>query len=235
MQTSAKPGQELRHCRRCGSRATRGTAARSITVDSGVRYQRFRGAGGALTDTSAWLIGTQLHPGTRAWLLRQLFGPGGINLEFDPAADRRRDFTAARAPYSYDELPPGQTDPGLTHFSIAHDRAYILPVLRQALALAERPFILASLWSPPGWMKINDSLSNIGRHRVAAPRGLGALAQYFVRFLQAYRRGGRDDPGHDPSERARSANHLSRPGRDRVRRGGVRGRRPGSRTARRRL
>ena len=36
--------------------------------------------------------------------------------------------------YTYD-LPAGQTDNALEHFSVAHDRAQILPLLRQALAL----------------------------------------------------------------------------------------------------
>jgi O-glycosyl hydrolase len=37
--------------------------------------------------------------------------------------------------YSYDDMPPGQTDPALIHFSVAHDTAYIIPVLQQALSL----------------------------------------------------------------------------------------------------
>ncbi|HEY2006916.1 MAG TPA: glycoside hydrolase family 30 beta sandwich domain-containing protein [Solirubrobacteraceae bacterium] len=190
VQTSANPGQGLTTLPALRFSSHRARTGPLITVDSGVRYQRFRGAGGALTDSSAWLIGTQLHPGTRAWLLRQLFGPGGINLNLIRLPIGASDFTAGRAPYSYDELPPGQSDPGLAHFSIGHDRTYILPVLRQALALAERPFILASLWSPPGWMKSNDSLSNMADTGSLLPADYGALAQYFVRFLQAYRRAG---------------------------------------------
>jgi O-glycosyl hydrolase len=121
-----------------------------ITIDNTVRYQHFRGAGGALTDSSAWLIGTRLAPAKRTWLLAHLFGRTGINLNLIRLPIGAADFTAKRAPYSYDEMPAGQTDPTLAHFSIAHDRAYILPVLREATALAQRPFILASLWSPPG-------------------------------------------------------------------------------------
>jgi glucosylceramidase len=155
-----------------------------------VRYQHFRGAGGALTDSSAWLIGTRLHPGTRAWLLRHLFGPSGINLNLIRLPIGATDFTAGRAPYSYDDVPAGQSDPGLIHFSIAHDEAYIIPVLRQATALAERPFLLASLWSPPGWMKSNDSLSNTADTGTLLPADYGVLAQYFVRFLEAYRQAG---------------------------------------------
>ena len=31
------------------------------------------------------------------------------------------DFTAAGKPYSYDDIPPGKSDPKLAHFSVAHD------------------------------------------------------------------------------------------------------------------
>lgn len=190
VQTSADLGQALTPLP--GLRFSSRPAPRGpqITVDASVRYQRFRGAGGALTDSSAWLIGTRLRPGTRAWLLRRLFGPTGINLNLIRLPIGASDFTATRAPYSYDDMPAGQTDPTLTHFSIAHDQAYIIPVLRQATALAERPFLLASMWSPPAWMKANDSLGNPAGAGTLLSADYAPLAQYFVRFLQAYRQAG---------------------------------------------
>ncbi len=96
------------------------------------------------------------------------------------------DFTVNRAPYTYDDLPPGQTDPTLAHFSILHDAFYIIPALRQALSLDPHAFVLATPWSPPAWMKTNGSLSNPGndlgflRQTAYAP-----WAQYFVKFLRA--------------------------------------------------
>jgi glucosylceramidase len=161
-----------------------------ITVHGAIRYQRFRGAGGALTDSSAWLIGTQIRPGTRAWLLRHLFGPSGINLNLIRVPIGASDFTVGRAFYSYDDMPAGQTDPTLSHFSIAHDEAYTIPVLKQILGLAERPFTMASLWSPPGWMKSNDSMANIANTATLLPVDVGPLSQYFVHFLQAYQQAG---------------------------------------------
>jgi len=67
------------------------------------------------------------------------------------------DFTASEW-YSYDDMPAGQTDPELEHFSIDKDRQYVLPVLK--LALQENPelILFASAWSPPGWMKTNGEL-----------------------------------------------------------------------------
>ena len=38
----------------------------------------------------------------------------------------------ARNNYTYDDMPAGQTDPTLAHFSIAHDLADVLPLTKQA-------------------------------------------------------------------------------------------------------
>jgi len=58
--------------------------------------------------------------------------------------------------YTYDDLPPGQTDPELKFFSIDHDRAYIIPPLRQSLVFNPTLKIIGSPWSP-GWMKTSGS------------------------------------------------------------------------------
>ena len=90
--------------------------------------------------------------------------------------------------YTYDDLPAGQTDYGMRRFSIAHDRAEILPLLRQALALNPQIKVIGSPWSPPAWMKTNQSL--IGGRLIDEPRIYAAYARYFVKFVQAYERAG---------------------------------------------
>jgi glucosylceramidase len=45
----------------------------TVAIGDSTRYQTMRSVGGAMTDTSAWLIQTGLTPGTRAWLMRRLF------------------------------------------------------------------------------------------------------------------------------------------------------------------
>ena len=56
--------------------------------------------------------------------------------------------------YSYDDVPYGQTDPHLAQFSIAHDTPYIVPLLRQVLAINPAAKVVALPWSPPAWMKV---------------------------------------------------------------------------------
>jgi len=81
--------------------------------------------------------------------------------------------------FSYDE---GDADPSLSRFSIEQDRAYVLPILREARKANPDLFLFSSPWSPPGWMKSNGSMLGGNMHRQYMP----SYANYFVKFLQAY-------------------------------------------------
>ncbi|HEX8927117.1 MAG TPA: glycoside hydrolase family 30 beta sandwich domain-containing protein, partial [Terriglobales bacterium] len=76
----------------------------------------------------------------------------------------------------------------LANFSIAHDEAYILPVLRQAIALNPNVKVMATPWSPPAWMKNTDSLCGVANGTNSSLRSdaYQPLANYFVKFIQAY-------------------------------------------------
>jgi len=158
-----------------------------IAVDDAQRYQRFIGAGGGLSDSSAWLIGDELSSGARTTLLTDLFGPSGIHLSFLRVPMGASDYTATGVPYTYDDLPPGRSDPSLAHMSIAHDLAYIVPTLRAALALNRQLYIEANPWTAPAWMKANDALDNDGHRGALLPSAYGPFARYFVKFIEAYR------------------------------------------------
>ncbi len=87
----------------------------------------------------------------------------------------------SRTAYSFDESPV--PDPDLKRFSIAHDREYILPVLREAVEINPELFLFSSPWSPPAWMKTGGSLLGGAMRK----RYFAAYAQYFVKFLKAYK------------------------------------------------
>jgi glucosylceramidase len=112
-----------------------------------------------------------------------LFGAGGDRLSFLRQPMGSSDFVAGPH-YTYDDLPAGETDYGMHHFSIQHDRGQILPLLRTALALNPQLKVIGTPWSPPAWMKTNGSL--IGGRLIDDPRIYAAYARYFVRFVKAY-------------------------------------------------
>ena len=155
-----------------------------IAVDETRRYQQIDGFGGALTDSTAWLLQARLTPAARGEVLRRLFDPThGIGLSYMRLPMGASDFTKDATPYSYDDAPGGHPDPSLAHFSIAHDTAYIIPVLRAALRLNPALKLVASPWSPPGWMKTSATSGMTG---TVLPAFYPALAHYVVAFLRAY-------------------------------------------------
>ncbi len=161
--------------------ATRATLANRIDVDAGKRFQTIVGYGAAVTDASAWLIQTKLNEAQRAALLEELFGrDGGLGLSFTRISIGASDFS--RTHYSLADTPDGKPDPDLAHFSIEPNRAELLPVLRAARAINPDLRIVASPWSPPGWMKTSGSLV----HGRLLPEAQPTLAAYLVRFSDAF-------------------------------------------------
>ncbi|MFA5989605.1 MAG: glycoside hydrolase family 30 beta sandwich domain-containing protein [Sphingomonas sp.] len=132
-------------------------SGQSIIVDPAQRYQSMVGFGAAMTDASAFLINQRMTSAQRRALLRDLFDrPAGIGLNFMRLTLGSSDFSQAH--YSYDDQPAGQRDPGLRHFSIAPARRDILPLARAVRRINPTIAIMATPWSPPGWMKTSDSL-----------------------------------------------------------------------------
>ena len=174
-----------------------------IVVDQGSAYQEMVGFGAAITDASAWLIQNKLAPSEREALLQELFGRNpGLGLSFTRLTMGASDFSLHQ--YSYDDMPAGQTDSSLAHFSIDSNRAYVLPVVQRALAINPQLEIMASPWSPPGWMKTTGSLIQ-GTLR---PEAYAPLAEYFRRYVEAYRAEGvpiyaitlQNEPHYEPAD-----------------------------------
>ena len=156
----------------------------TISVDPSRRYQRMDGFGASITDSSASLL-AGLDPAVRHRTMRDLFARNGLSFLRQPMG--ASDFVDGPH-YTYDDVPSGRTDYRLRHFSIAHDKRQILPLLREALALNPKLKVMATPWSPPAWMKTNQSL--IGGRLIDSPRIYATYARYFVKFVKAYRRQG---------------------------------------------
>ncbi|MES2148903.1 MAG: glycoside hydrolase family 30 beta sandwich domain-containing protein [Pseudomonadota bacterium] len=153
-----------------------------IDVDPAARFQEMAGFGAAITDASAELIQSRLNPQQRTALMQELFGrgPDGIGLSFTRLTIGASDFSSAH--YSFDDMPKGETDPGLAHFSIEPNRAAVLPTVKGALAINPALRVMASPWSAPGWMKSTDSLIQGSLKREA----FAPFAQYLSRYVSAY-------------------------------------------------
>jgi glucosylceramidase len=154
------------------------SANQTITVNENTRYQQFVGAGASFTDTAAWLMNSSgaLSASTRSSVMTKLFDPnGGIGLDFLRNPMGASDL--ARSNYTYDGTCCDVND-----FSISHDLADVLPLIRQAQQLNPGLKVLASPWTAPPWMKDNNAYSQ----GYLQAQYYATYAQYFVKYVQAY-------------------------------------------------
>ena len=146
-----------------------------IRIDANAKGQRYTGAGASVTGASAHLI-QGLSEDRRADLMRSLFSTSGdgIGLSYLRQPLGSSDYDATNSPHSYEDTS-GQ-------FSIDRDKAEIIPVLKQALAVNPSIRFMGTPWSPPAWMKTNNSL-NGGSLK---PENYSAYADYLVKTIKAY-------------------------------------------------
>ncbi|MBW8864030.1 MAG: carbohydrate-binding protein [Verrucomicrobia bacterium] len=169
-----------------------GGGTNPVVVDETQTYQQIEGFGASFTDTTGYILNEVATPASRTNAMANLFtrNGGGIGLSFVRNPMGASDL--ARYMYSYDDLPSGQTDTNLAGFSMAHDQADIIPLLQQALQLNPQLKIMASPWSPPGWMRVTNSMVGV----IGGPLLTGAtnmsqpFANYFVKYIQAYQAAG---------------------------------------------
>jgi len=171
----------------------------AVFVDSKPRFQRILGFGGALTDAAAETF-YKLPDDAREEVLTAYYDPiRGIGYTLGRTHINSCDFSTST--YAYAEV---EGDVALEHFNIERDRRLRMPLIKAALAKAGGKLTLfASPWSPPAWMKTNDSMLMGGRLR---PEYRQVWADYYVRFLEAYQREGisfwgltvQNEPGAGP-------------------------------------
>ncbi len=152
-------------------------------------FQTILGFGGAFTDSASYVF-SKLNSTLQAQVLNMYFSDEGLRYNMGRLPIGSCDFSLGV--YNYAET---KDDANLTHFSIDHDKDQIIPFIQQANStLLKRSkfdelYIVASPWSPPKWMKKNDSpycpLSCLGCDVKDKYKDTWAL--YFSKFISAYR------------------------------------------------
>lgn len=159
-----------------------GTASNNfpfIDVDDSKTFQTIDGFGYTLTGGSAFVI-NKMTPSEKSNLLQELFGSGdnGIGISYLRLSIGASDLNASV--FSYDDMPSGQTDVNLDHFTLDPDRADLIPLLKEILAINPKIKIIAAPWSSPVWMKDNGNSAGGS----LLPAYYNAYAQYFVKYVQ---------------------------------------------------
>ncbi len=153
-------------------------AADAIILDPGTAKQKMLGFGAAITDASCYVL-SRMTDSEREPLMQELFAPDQMALNVCRTCIGASDYS--RSVYSFDDS--AEPDLELKKFSIDHDKAYILPMLRQARKLNPELFLFSSPWSPPGWMKPNNSMLGGAMRKL----NFAPYAQYFLKFLEGYK------------------------------------------------
>lgn len=155
------------------------TTKTGILINTQKQFQSIDGFGYTLTGGSAQLI-YALEASKRKILLEELFGqgPSSIGISVLRIAVGASDLDGQV--FSYDDVPSGQTDPSLKQFSLKASQADLIPLMQEIKKINPKIKFMATPWSPPAWMK--DNQSSKGGSLLAG--NYEVYANYLVRYLR---------------------------------------------------
>lgn len=153
-----------------------GTEGIAITLNPSQKLQQVDGFGGAITESSAHLL-QNLPAAKREEVLKAYFGKEEAAYSIVRLHMNSCDFSLS----SYDYIEEGDTS--LNSFDLDPDRDDIIPVAKEALAMADGDLsFFASPWTASPWMKDNNAWFG-GK---LLPEYYDLWARYFVRYAQEY-------------------------------------------------
>ncbi|WP_270090717.1 glycoside hydrolase family 30 protein [Sphingobacterium sp. SYP-B4668] len=178
----------------------------TITLDPSIKYQSMDGFGAAITGSTCYNL-MKMNQTDRTKFLTETFSEKeGMGMSYIRIAIGCSDF-------SLSEYTCWDT-PGIENFGLQNEeKKYILPVLKEILAINPAVKILGSPWTPPKWMKVNN-LTELKPHDSWTsgqlnPAHYDNYATYFVKWLQAFQAEGIKvaavTPQNEPLNRGNSA------------------------------
>lgn len=154
----------------------------TITLNPDVKYQEMDGFGAAITGSTCYNL-LKMTPANRKKLLTETFDPTTGN------AYSYIRISIACSDFSMDEYTYCDTK-GIANFAIhPYDVRDLFPVLKEILAINPKVKLLASPWTCPRWMKVNNLTDKqaynswTGGH--LNPDYYQDYATYFVKYIQA--------------------------------------------------
>lgn len=154
----------------------------SIFVDPQRKFQSLIGIGGAITDASAEVFAKLSKEKQQEFLTAYYDTQKGIGYSLLRTTIHSSDFSSG----SYTYIEEGDKD--LKTFSIAHDKQFRIPMIKQATQAAGGKIVTyVSPWSPPAFMKSNKQMLKGG---TLLPEYYQAWANYYAKFIKAYEKEG---------------------------------------------
>jgi len=156
----------------------------TIRLDMSHTFQRFEGFGGALTESSGYVLSLMPAEKRKEAVEAYFSSKTGNGYAFARTHLNSCDFSLENwaCVEKQDEL--------LGSFSMERTDKYITPLVQQAHDCADKNLkLLVSPWSPPAWMKDNADMNNGGK---LLKKYYPLWAAYFVRFIDELKKRGID-------------------------------------------
>ena len=166
---------------------------RTLKLNPNVRYQEFDGFGAAITGAAAFNL-MQMPVERRQKLLVETFSPEkGMGYGYVRVPIGGSDFNS-RNDYDYTCCDTK----GIENFALTTDELdYIIPVLKEILAINPGLKVMGTPWSCPIWMKVDDIRSKApytGPNKWVGgylnPDYYQDYAMYFVKWIKAFEAAG---------------------------------------------
>ena len=157
--------------------------SRHITLQPATTYQEMDGFGYAITYSACYNLLKMAPADRKAFLKRTYSRTEGYGVSYARISIGCSDFSSTE--YSLCDTP------GLEHFALHNDETqYVIPILKEILAINPDLKIMAAPWTCPKWMKIKSLSNPVGYDSWTSgslnPEHYETYAQYFVRFVQAF-------------------------------------------------
>jgi glucosylceramidase len=163
---------------------TEGSGSATITVNESQKNQNWLGLGGCFNE-KGWEALQKLSAGDRDKAIKLLFDANdGIGFTWGRIPIGASDYGLQR--YTLNQTTD---DFEMTNFSIEHDKSYLIPYVKAAMAVKPDIQFWASAWTPPTWMKTGakDAAGYDGGAMKNDAKYLKANALYTIRFIESYK------------------------------------------------
>ena len=141
-------------------------------------YQKILGFGGAFSESSSYII-TKFKEDTQNEFIKDYFSEDGLAYNFARVQINSSDFSLET--YSY--LDNKNKD--LSNLDMSRDEKYIIPAINLAQNVNPNIKFIASPWSPPAFMKDNNSMYNGGKLLNTYKQ---LWADYLIKYIQIYQK-----------------------------------------------
>ncbi len=181
-------------------------SATILKLEPATRYQTMEGFGAAVTGSTAFNL-KQMTPENRKRFLKATFSnTEGMGQSYIRVSIGCSDFSLSE--YTCCDTP------GIENFTLTSEETeYVIPILKEILAVNPDVKIMGSPWTCPRWMKVNNLTDlkpfNSWTSGQLNPAFYDDYAEYFIKWIQAFEAEGIKihsvTPQNEPLNRGNSA------------------------------